>query len=692
MQRSRAVAAPTIAVVLAVALLALYLDALRTGFLNDDYLFLEQARAHGPGLLRLDALGNYWRPLSRQVYFALLAPIGSGQPLVFHAFDFAIFLGAIALLADLLRGFAGPAGVLAGLAWFALLPMQRVNLTWISCSQDLLALAGALGALAAWRRDRPRIAAIAYLAAIASKESALALPLALLAWERWIARRDWRAAALRVAPLAGLGAAWAGAAAWVTARSGGHPPLELDAGAIPAAFAHLAQSLVGIEHPPGFAASVLSHPPALFPLIALGAAAFFAGNPPAGAAGASAASAAARAGAGDAAAARRRRESLGAAGRFALAWVVAFGLVTWPVTHTWSGYYYTLAAAGVALPIAILAERLDRLALAALCAALLWWHAGGTGTRAFAIADQPWNWTSHLTTYYFQRGAALTDTLSRQLRASEPRPAQGERFFFATLPPWAGFQMGNGPLVRALYRDPTLQSYFYSQFSESTASEHPCRFFYWDGLSLQPLYGRAADPLFQVGCDLLLFDKPAGAAHAFRRALASGGRREDNLYWLGWAELWSGHRPEAEAAWTGFGAVDDTATARRRFLEVRDALYFRRDTLAARRLLLEAIRAGIGLPNPHAVLGEVLWPRGGEEARYGLLELKIASWLNPRDVLAQRELIAGLVATHIDDAARRQLDRLKQVDPTWFRDTLTAGLVRTLDERAPDAGGVAVFE
>src|SRR5437867_13356659 len=122
----------------------LYAGPLGTRFLNDDYLFLEEARTRplGDTLTRLGALGNYYRPLSRQIYFHLLAPVAGGLPLVFHLVNGALFLAALALLADLLLALLPPAGALAGTITFALLPLQRVILTWVSCSQVLMALVG----------------------------------------------------------------------------------------------------------------------------------------------------------------------------------------------------------------------------------------------------------------------------------------------------------------------------------------------------------------------------------------------------------------------------------------------------------------------------------------------------------------------------------------------------------------------
>jgi len=198
---------------------ALYWGPLSTGFLNDDYLFLEQARTR-PFLSTLTQLGtleNHYRPLSRQAYFAALTPLAGDSPLLFHAVNYGLFLAALALLADLLVSLLPVPGVVAGILYFALLPFQRVNLTWVSCSQDLLALTGTLAAFALWRRGRRGWALLPSVLAFASKESSLPLPLALLAWELWVAPGPDPArpmssrlakALRRVAPVLTLALAW----------------------------------------------------------------------------------------------------------------------------------------------------------------------------------------------------------------------------------------------------------------------------------------------------------------------------------------------------------------------------------------------------------------------------------------------------------------------------------------------------
>jgi len=659
------------AVLLALGLALLYARPLASGFLNDDHLFLEQARTSAlPGsLTHLDPLANYVRPVSRQLWFAALTPVAGGDPRVFHAASALVFGVSLVLLADLLAVFAPPIGVLAGVAYFALLPSTRVLLTWVSCSQDLLALMFSLAALACFRRRRDGWATALFALAAFSKEAALPLPLAALLWARWIDHQSWRGAARRVMPMATVVAAWALATAILRHRAP-HvaATLAFTPGHFIAAYAHAAQTLIGLDTPQGWSdplAHMADTPLALF-CLALAGAWLVWPRLAAGVAGAPAAAATATPAASQAI-------------RFGLAWLGAFAFVTGPVTATWSGYFYTLAAVGAAVLVARGTRAIGTLGWVAAVVIAMWVHGVSTATRAFAVAEDPWGWTSHLNAGYFDRAAALTDTLARQLVAREPRPGHGTRFFFATLPPWAGFQMGNGALIRATYRDTSLRSYFYSRFSESTAAWAPVRIYYWDGGALAPLYENARDPWFQVGSDLLLFDRPAGAAHAFRRGLAAGEPRFDLLYWLGWAELWQGHRTEAELAWIDAGMREDTTAWFAAMRRVREELVDRRDTLAARRALAGAIVTGPGQPLPHAVLGELLLR---ERPKYGLLELEVATWLRPGDRDSRRALVIGLAAQRLDDAARSQLARLEAADPGWRRDAELAAVAKELDERS----------
>jgi hypothetical protein len=650
---------------------ALYWGALRTGFLNDDYLFLEDSRANGFSGLWAPAggLANYFRPLSRAAWFGLLGTVAGGNPLVFHVASLALFALAAALLVDLLAVFASTAGVFAGVLWFVTLPLQRVNLTWVSCNQDLLALAASLGALALWRRGRDRLAVLAVLAAVLSKESALPLPAALFFWSWRVEGMPASRAARRALPLLLPLIVWAAGEWHLRIANAAAARLEPGFGPLLAAFAHLAQTLLGLESPSRLGAAFLAAGPSVLALACFAPLAFWL---PERAAGTQAGSA---------------RPLARHAVPFALAWLGLFALPVAPVAHHWSAYFYTLCAPGGALLIAAAAARLSRGGFVALAMTLLWWHAAACAVPAFAVRDGAWGWTSQLTPYYFERGAGLSAQMRKALLRIAPHPEPGTRFYFATLPPWAGFQMGNGAAIRDAYHDASLESHFYTAFSDSTADGHPCVFLFWNGLDFERLYANTSDPFFQVGADLLLLERPAGAADAFRRGLDAGENAADITYWLGWACLWDGRRGMAERAWSAFGARDDSVAYVVCLRTARTALAVR-DSLGARRALYEALRVGIGRREAHAELGELL---RGRSAKFALLETKVAARLDPRDWLARRDLVEGLVAARLDDVARRELVELKHIYPEWRADSTAARLARTLGASSPAPGGVAEF-
>lgn len=662
---------------LAAGLVALHAGALVTGFVNDDYLFLEQVRRHGfvESILQPGGLGNYFRPLSRELWFTLVGPFAGGEPLVFHLVQMAVFLGALLLLADLLgalvpkRGTGPSAAVLAGVLWFGTLPFQRVNLAWVSCAQDLLALAGVLGSLALHRRGRTGPAIALYAAATLAKESALPLPALVFLWDWRIAGVAPRRALFTALGFAAAALPWAAGELVLRQNSIAASRLAFDGTHLAASLVHMLQAFAGVEHAAGWLRAWADARPSLPAFVLLGLVAAVLPD---------------RAAPLDPDARPvRTRESV----TFALAWCVLFALPTWPVAYFWSGYYDTLAAVGAAVLVALAAGRLARWSWVVFAGALLWWHAAGIAPRAFALREDPWIATSHVTPYYIERASRL----SRELRASlvrvVPKVVEGTRFFFVLNVSWAGFQMGNGASVRQLYRDDSLESHFYSTFSEATAGRQPLRFLFWNGVEFEPLYARERDPLFQVGSDLLLLDRPGGAVWAFRRGLDEGGERLDHWYGLGWAALWSGRRSLAESAWREWGARDDS-TAYVLWLRKAKGSLEDGDTLTARRQLVEAVRTGIGRPEAHAVLGSLL---RRVNTKYALLETKIAAELNPADWLERQDLVAGLVEARLDEPARAHLAHLKRLRPQWQDEPEIVRLDERLRQRGPSPAGVAEF-
>lgn len=174
----------------------------------DDWEFLHRVVfGHDTGLLGSMGATWYWRPLSRQVWFPLVAPLLLAAPAAVAAIHAAL-LGATAFLLARLarRAVPRPAAALVAAAVLATEP-ARALVTWPSGIQHLLAaLALALTAheSAAGRRWSAALAALA--AALAHDLGAAAF--ALLA-AGGLLRRDGRGAWRDAATAAALALLWA---------------------------------------------------------------------------------------------------------------------------------------------------------------------------------------------------------------------------------------------------------------------------------------------------------------------------------------------------------------------------------------------------------------------------------------------------------------------------------------------------
>ena len=167
---------------LAGLLLALHGGVLGWPFVSDDFVFLTASRHPAQLFTSFDVYSNYFRPISRELYFFVGQLLAGNHPLPYHLFNFVLLLTIIAMLVRLGDRLGGPrAGLLAG-AIYTLLYSNRMLMAWVSCSQDLLAACFALAAahsLLAGHRGR---AAAWHLAALLSKESVAAYPLVHALW------------------------------------------------------------------------------------------------------------------------------------------------------------------------------------------------------------------------------------------------------------------------------------------------------------------------------------------------------------------------------------------------------------------------------------------------------------------------------------------------------------------------------
>lgn len=180
-----------------------YVTALNGGFVFDDHALIEQVPGgESPSIGGAGFWGDlpatgYYRPLL-QVSLALDNLLGSGNPMLFHLTNLLLHMAMVLAAWLLLLRLCGRRDLATMAATlFALHPVHVEAVAWISGRGDLLApLLGLCGWLAlmhgGWlpsrgpgRRDDASVpwlmtAAVLWLAAILSKESAVAFP--LMAW------------------------------------------------------------------------------------------------------------------------------------------------------------------------------------------------------------------------------------------------------------------------------------------------------------------------------------------------------------------------------------------------------------------------------------------------------------------------------------------------------------------------------
>ncbi len=600
--------------VLALVLLAgawLQVSALRLPFFADDYLFLDQMRGRSlwGALTSPDPLRNFWRPVGRQLYFWLVAQGGESAVLA-HALNLALFLGIVAMLFVLARRLAGTRAAVVAASVLALHYVADVPVRWASGSQDLIAVAGALGALCLVAAGRNGWAAASLGLGLLAKETVVLTPLVAL----WMVRRPgerWTRAVARLWPLGAVVAAWA--VFWVLAmkgRPGGTIHFSLDA--IPAAPVHLVQVFLGAEWSRNPSSGLPRVLPLLVPLALALAAIALAG--------------------------RARPESRGkppespvaaSAWSTGLLWALLATLPVVLVVHIWSAYYYLFALCGLSLMLgALLARRPLALALV-VTTIVAWGSERARRLETFATDPSPWCTESHLNRFYFDRSMWWVTRYLDDLRRLRPTMPHRSTLFFSGIQVFASWQAADGPLVRWAYRDSSLRSYYFHDFTAERARRGP---FY--------VYMTRNDSLIEQKSDVNVYFSVAASQLASERyglakeVLELARERHPGLqsagYWLAWVEMALGDtaagRRELRAA--GFalrsGPSPQTADARR--------LLAAGDTLRAAGQLDAAIRSHVLDAEAHGVLADVLMTSSGVSA----VEALAACQLTPADPLAWR--------------------------------------------------------
>lgn len=223
-------ASPWRLVGLIIGSLVLFAPSRSVGFLSDDYDYLSVFGDDGPSWAWLvePTLGGHLRPVMWSTVWANQQVVGL-EPWAWRAVN-VVGHGVVAWLVGLLafellrtdpldqlpRRVVAPVPLLASVV-FVVAPTHVEPVVWIIARVDLVWGIPALVALWAWVRDRRvgggcwRWASVgAFVLAIYAKDSAMAVPAVVLAYELWLPRggQRWRTSLRQVAaPLLGLGAA-----------------------------------------------------------------------------------------------------------------------------------------------------------------------------------------------------------------------------------------------------------------------------------------------------------------------------------------------------------------------------------------------------------------------------------------------------------------------------------------------------
>ena len=217
----------------ALAAVILAAPCLGTSYLYDDYDFLSRARAFRLESLRPDPHLLFYRPLSRELWFGLVAALHLDSPVALHLLNALWLALAVLLLATLADRLLGPRAALIAGFTFAGLGSIPVLVGWGSGIQDLMAVAWILAALLLRVEGRNVLAVIATAGAILSKETAVALVPLLVAMD-WVLDRG-RVRTSAIAAFTGLVIVWAavhpGLRLLLGGSSGGYLGLDATGGA-----------------------------------------------------------------------------------------------------------------------------------------------------------------------------------------------------------------------------------------------------------------------------------------------------------------------------------------------------------------------------------------------------------------------------------------------------------------------------
>jgi hypothetical protein len=372
-----------------------------------------------------------------------------------------------------------------------------------------------------------------------------------------------------------------------------------------------------------------------------------------------------------------------------LAWAVAGALPVAAVARTWSAYYFLFALSGAGLAIgSLVAMRRWRAEAAAAIVVLAGLASSqARGLEEFATAPSAWSGQSHVNRFYLERGMRVITRGLEDLRTALPHPQAGTTFFFAGLPPFASFQVADGPLVRGAYRDSSLRGHYLSELTRERLERGPWRVFFYD-MPTGRLVDRSGDRGVFVSSALgqMMNDRLDIADAALE---AAGMQGEDDLTraylstWVAW-----GRGDTARAiGWLaklkrepGRGGSEAIAVARQRIAA--------RDTVGAIAAVRTALRANALNSELHGALAQLLLSRADTESE-GELEAFVARVLAPDSPEAWRRWAFVLAKENRQHESIAAIDRYLALRPEAARDDPEVARLRAYQVRMLPGGDLA---
>jgi Flp pilus assembly protein TadD len=604
-------------------------------FFADDYFFLEQSRGRSLWgvLTSADPLGNFFRPVSRQIYFWMLSRIGGESSTLFHTVNLAIFLVSLLVLYGLARRLAGRTAAVFAIAFVGFHYAADVPVQWASGCQDLLAVLFATLTVYLHVRGQRALAAMAFLLGVLSKEAVAGAAIVAIVTSH-ASQERWGVTLRRGVALLAVAASWGAWWLWsLWLRPAAAHALSFDLASVPAAFVHLIQVTLSLEVRQGGGALGHWQAQALLSSVVAAAVVWLASLRDSGATD----------GTDD--------PARTTATRVGLLWAIVASLPIVMVTPIWSAYFYLWGLMGAGLLVGALVARAPLPARAACLAGLVFLSVNARALDEFAAGDGAWSWQSHVNRHYLERGSSTVATYLEQMRAARPTLPHRSVVFFGNVAVSSGWQAGDGPLLRWAYRDSTLRSYYLTQFSAERAQRGPMFAFVVEDGALKD---KTNDPqLFSsFAFSMILAEKPAAAVDALSLAATRASAGRDLTYWRALARWAAGDTTEAKQDFRAAGIAPERASRRTSESIVRGETADSAAHVAA----LERARRSAGLdPWVHARLAAILLASGDLDD--GAIEAYAYRTLAPTEPDAWRKWASAQIANKQYAPALASLER-----------------------------------